>query len=602
MKKTFINKAIHSLAGLLLLGAMTSCEDFLTVLPTNSITEEDFFTEKSDLDNVRSAAYNKLASSAVVSRILFWGEVRSDNVVLNQLSNTGIMYVRDGVLRPTENMYSWEHYYTGINYCNKVLQKGEEMLANKIDPSFNESDWRTLKAEMIALRSLYYFYLVKAYRDVPYVEKSISTDAEALESAIPVTSGAVILGKLAEQLEANKDFAATNFGNTKDNKGRFTKRSATALLSDIYLWRGCLLSNNAAKGDSVANADSLMKVCFSRSAYLADSLIQKDLMVEYNKERKENEATALNSSRVYSDDYPLLMYKPEPMYATDLAYSEIWGVGNSIESIFDIQYDGTQNRNTAVGSYLSSYSSSGGISPSALTINNALISSASTIDPDKGFGLTDFRMLETVLYDPTEPIYPYIKNIATVVTIENPEDVTEGYAGEPVYRESDKTNMCQPVYRLSDVMLIQAEALARHQMAEDSAATNTERIKEGYKLVNAIFARNNPALVEKLGGSLEAERFGANYTNGKTASMLLAKIYQERQREFVGEGKRWFDLVRYAEFENSTKTVLSMMGASSALQTRLRNLWSLYSPIYSEELKANGNLKQNPVWEKYSEK
>ena len=39
------------LAGSLLMGgmALTSCEDFLTVLPTNQITEGDFWNDKNDL-------------------------------------------------------------------------------------------------------------------------------------------------------------------------------------------------------------------------------------------------------------------------------------------------------------------------------------------------------------------------------------------------------------------------------------------------------------------------------------------------------------------------------------------------------------------------
>lgn len=95
----------------------------------------------------------------------------------------------------------------------------------------------------------------------------------------------------------------------------------------------------------------------------------------------------------------------------------------------------------------------------------------------------------------------------------------------------------------------------------------------------------------------------ANYSNN-----LLYLVYCERQREFLGEGKRWFDIVRECEFRGETKDVLNdWVGAATNVRNRLRSIWSLYNPIYLEEIKVNGvgfgnaggKLVQNPVWEKY---
>ncbi len=602
MKKKYMYKSILSLACLLVMGLTTACEDFLTVLPTNVITEEDFFKQKSDLDNVRSAAYHKLASSGMVGRILYNGEVRSDNVILNKVSASDIMYVREGVLQPTEAMFDWSPYYSGINYCNKVLEKGESMKAADVDPSFSEGDWKQLKAEMIGLRALYYFYLVKSYRDVPYVDKSISTDAQGRKSKIPATKGADLLGTLIEQLEANKDYAVTNYGSIENNKGRMTKRSIRTLLADMYIWRACLLAHSEEKGDSIADAETLQEQCFDKAVEHCDYVLN-DMMTEYNREKEANSSATGNTDVLYSEDYPLIMYKAVSQNALDQVYSRIWAQGNSSESIFDIQYDGTNNQNTAVATYLTSFSSSG-LSPAILTVNPSLIASKTNPEPAVGYGLTDFRMLETIKFDPDKPNYVYHKNIATSINIKNSENVYEGFGVEPSYRESDKTNMCQPVYRLTDVMLLKAEALARkYDGTEISAAngSNNLEIKEGFKLVNSIFARNNPKLQEGITG-LSSKRLEDGYADNLGAKDLLTLVYQERQREFVGEGKRWFDLTKEAEFRNSTKDVLSMMGANSDLQIRLRQLWSMYIPIYSEELKVNDQLVQNPVWDKYSEK
>ncbi len=605
MKKKYIYKGFLSLACFLTVGLTSSWEDFLTVLATNAITEEDYFKEKGDLDNVRAAAYYKLSTADVVGRLLYWGEIRSDNMNLNQMSASDIMYVRDGVLQPTEAMFDWSSYYTGINYCNKVLEKGQFMVDKAVDPSFNESDWRPMKAEMVGLRALYYFNLVKAYRNVPYVEKSISTDAEAKKSKIPATKGADLLGSLIEQLEKNKDFAATNYGSSRDNKGRITKRSIRALLADIYLWRGCLLAHSNAKGDSITRADSIMNICFTKAVEHCDYILN-DMMAEYKRVQDANANSMGNSNIQYSEDYPLIMFKPAVQNVADQIYLEIWGQGNSSESIFDIQYDGTNYRNTSIANYFSSFSTSGGLTASKLTVNPTLLASMSTVNPEVGYGKTDLRLLETVKYDETKTTYPYHKGIATYIIVKNPEDMTEGFSGTPSYRESGKSDMCQPVYRLSDVMLIKAEALARKHVSKGDDkvnGSNNEEVKEGFKLVNQLFARYNPKLVKTGSGSADfiCTRLDDNYADSKTPADLLTLVYQERQREFVGEGKRWFDLTREAEFQNSTKSVLALMSASASLQTRLRQLWSMYVPIYSEELKVNDKLVQNPVWDKYSE-
>ena len=86
-----------------------------------------------------------------------------------------------------------------------------------------------------------------------------------------------------------------------------------------------------------------------------------------------------------------------------------------------------------------------------------------------------------------------------------------------------------------------------------------------------------------------------------------------RKIEFVGEGKRWFDLVRFAErnsdSDDATEGVVKMFNtymtgidAYETIRNRCENLWGLYCPIYYMECKAyraNGKyIQQNPVWNK----
>ncbi|MCI7050526.1 MAG: RagB/SusD family nutrient uptake outer membrane protein, partial [Bacteroidales bacterium] len=217
----------------------------MTILPTDQIPEEHFWQDKADLENVRAGAYQLLAQSGQTDKILLWGEVRSDNLALNDMSQTNVSYLQDAILQPNLAMFDWSGFYTGINYCNLIMEQGESMTkpGNEVDPSFTRSDYKAIRAEMMALRSLYYFYLVRAYRDVPFITESIRTDEQARNDYPAAMPGVAILGACIDSVEANLSFAVENYGSESKNKGQFTKKSLHALLADMYLWRACMLKN-----------------------------------------------------------------------------------------------------------------------------------------------------------------------------------------------------------------------------------------------------------------------------------------------------------------------------------------------------------------------
>lgn len=166
------------------------------------------------------------------------------------------------------------------------------------------------------------------------------------------------------------------------------------------------------------------------------------------------------------------------------------------------------------------------------------------------------------------------------------------------------------LYRLTDMMLIQAEAIARKR------TPSADELKKGYQLVQEIFKRNNKGLEKKSAGSIEnltettvakmgtIEDYWTNLGNAATRDNLLKLVYRERQREFFGEGKRWFDIVRQGEYAaNDVASVLNNFTTlKSAVRNRLKAHKALYCPVYDEEIKVNTNLVQNPVWERYVKK
>ena len=84
MRKPAIYKKVRGLAALALLSPsalfFSSCGDFLEIEPQDRIVLEKFWNEKSDVDNVLVSCYSALQTENVVSRMMVWGEFRSDNI------------------------------------------------------------------------------------------------------------------------------------------------------------------------------------------------------------------------------------------------------------------------------------------------------------------------------------------------------------------------------------------------------------------------------------------------------------------------------------------------------------------------------------------
>ena len=100
-------------------------------------------------------------------------------------------------------------------------------------------------------------------------------------------------------------------------------------------------------------------------------------------------------------------------------------------------------------------------------------------------------------------------------------------------------------------------------------------------------------------GSGEVLKFD-DYKN--TLDDMRKLVMEERHRELMFEGKRWFDLVRRSRRDGNTNylvTQVSRKGSgdgSGALQSKLARMDAIYWPYNYDELKVNTNLVQNPAF------
>jgi hypothetical protein len=114
-------------------------------------------------------------------------------------------------------------------------------------------------------------------------------------------------------------------------------------------------------------------------------------------------------------------------------------------------------------------------------------------------------------------------------------------------------------------------------------------------LINAVSRRAVNSLTPGTGEVLKYD----DYKDSKENMEKL--VMEERHRELMFEGKRWFDLVRMARLTGSTKDLATTVTKKqltniSGIQIRLADSNALYLPYYRNELKVNPYLHQNPAY------
>lgn len=583
MKKINIYKTLLVSACAFITLGTTSCDDFLTIYPSNEITEEQFWEDRTDLESGIRGCWKQFISQDIMERMVVWGECRSDNFDLMTESWDDMKDLMNANLLETNSLFSWSAFYATINFCNKVLQYGP--LVVERDKSFTSEDWKPVEAEMKALRALNYFYLVRTFREIPFEFNPIGSEHDVKEHSGRQFMAEVVLDSIINDVEAVKDNGMRQYTNELDNKGRFTRESIYTLLADMYLWRA---AKNASP-DSVAKYGSKSQDDYQKVIEYCDAVLDM-YMERYDRDNPMGGGT---SSENNENPYHLIRMNANggTQDVVDDVYDEIFVQKNSRESILELQFDGSTNSNTCLynyrdynGLYRHRDNNTGLLQASApcQTVTR-------NIDNTSGlFSQSDIRRWQSLVYtEAGQRVYSIGKYTYQSITHDNLEDNSEGTENAFIPTGSFNSNWI--IYRLSDVLLMKAEAITRLD------APTTEQLQDAFNCVTMILYRSNP--------SVTTDRDKLSFTDYQEPSQLFDLVMRERRREFFGEGKRWFDLVRMAEHDGTTTNMLTLLLTkyatnTNAVRAKLASMNSLYSPVYENELKVNPNLHQNPAWEK----
>ena len=159
-----------------------------------------------------SGCYSTMQSGDFVYRLMVWGEVRSDNIVAGNNVNTNVdlSNIFEENLRANNSYTKWEKFYSVINSCNLIIKYAPQVAEKS--PDYTPSALKATVAEASALRDLCYFYLIRAFRDVPYTTEAYGDDNQQL--ALPASKFDDILDALIKDLESVQNDAVKVYPET----------------------------------------------------------------------------------------------------------------------------------------------------------------------------------------------------------------------------------------------------------------------------------------------------------------------------------------------------------------------------------------------------
>jgi starch-binding outer membrane protein, SusD/RagB family len=474
---------------------LSSCKKWLDLKPADGIVSDSFWKTKEQLASAVNGIYASLigrppgVSDRSLGEYLFmWGELRADMVMPSTGATNEDIEVNNVNILPTNSIVNWRSVYRTINYCNTVIDLGPAVMDN--DKTLTQEQLNNYLSEAYAIRGLMYFYLVRSFGEVP-LKLTATTSDENIEQ-LPKSPKDSVLKQIVSDLTKAEPMAVTTYGSIAKDKGKIIKYTINAILADVYLWM-------ERYDDCIAECDKVI----SSNQF---SLVAGN--VNWN-------------NRLFID-------------------------GNSIESIFEFQYD-QQALNPFYSMFLTSrrrYQATDKVMEEIYTIDYT--------NPDN----FDFRGDNSSLSSSSNTIAKFIWNAT-----------------------SDASFIHWIVYRYADILLMKAEAL-----------NQLDKGQEALDLVYRIRRRGNAM----------AETDIESTSKEDIADFIL----EERAREFAFEGKRWYDILRNAKRNNYereqvlldiiTTTVPKDRQQSAVNKYKDHN--SHYFPVYYYELQTDKNLEQNPFY------
>lgn len=211
---------------------LTSCEDFLTVVPETQLSSATFFKNQKDFEQAVNAAYAPLRT-ITNDRTWLLAEMHSDNtyyarnILFGATDNQEDLAdfsvpESNGTSANTHVLNQWRQDYLIIARTNQILA-----LIDDVD--FDATAKGNIKGQALFLRAYAYFELARYFGSVPLHLTPVSVRAEA---ALDLSPESAIYTQIETDLVAAIPLL---FDKAKQQPGRATSGAARTLLANVYI-------------------------------------------------------------------------------------------------------------------------------------------------------------------------------------------------------------------------------------------------------------------------------------------------------------------------------------------------------------------------------
>jgi len=548
-------KKFRLLLSFLAVAAFTSCEEYLEENNIANVTASGYYTTAAGLEDAVRATYGIMKefygpeigwTMVVFGTDTYRAGADGSHKYMGRYDsghNSEARYMRD----------TWRIFYRQVNQANAVIKRAEGV------EDMDASTKNKRIAEARFLRALAYFNLTRHYGDIHLsLEETEGVEIEANKtSASEIYSQAIV---------PDLEFAIANLEDNPSDYGRASIPAAQFILAKVLLTRSY---SSFAAGDDASRAESLMSSVISNPRF---SLLENfsDLW-GINNERNSEVIWSIQNSKSQVDEgldgyghrghlYFLMEYDKKPAMTRDTENGRPWKRFRPTPYLLSL-WDRTKDRRydeTFKHVWYANVGNAGG--PNGVPVkvgDTALYIPGPGVDKNgvNQDALWDDAKQKTVNYE------VYTSDEWDTRTFPSLNKWIDNTRPNRQHTQGQRDFI---VARLADAYLIRAEARLKQGNTSDAAAD-----------INIIRTR------------------GA--WDGKEAVMQIAAgdvdlnmILEERARELVGEGHRWYDLTR-------TGTLIERVKAHNSDAKDNIQSHHIVRPIPLSQIdRTSGGYQQNP--------
>lgn len=530
----------------------SSCMDeFLNVKPVSDLTTDKYWKTESDVRTALNSAYGFIQTTYNTGYSQ-WFEGRSENWAPLNTSSASNSPLSATFNQLTNQMSpsDWKGWYQIIsvaNYCLYYIP---------LTPIADKVAQKHYIAEAYFLRAFAYYNIARIWGDAPLVIKP-TLKVDEIEYPFK-SSQAVILQQVGKDIEAalvNADRDGTLGGSRKVTKDLFSVGALYALATDYSMW--------------MHDYQKALDYSVPLNFFMNNTAISLNVVADYAKLFAPTDAISQN------------------------------------ENIWVLQWDYINQNNTinyAIWNFMAPtgpaytfsswfYSGTGGYNPALLPSFNKQRLKGWIFD---AYYKGDKRKAYTL-----DSVAGGTSATAYVIASSTSKVLLKATAGVKPTTVMQSYNFPIVMYRYADILLMRAEAYNKLGNIT-SAVAELKKVRDRAGLTNTAAKITDATGFSVLDGPVDQTRPASGYAadgpNG-SSNQLEMDILKERSIELLGEGKRWFDLMRtgkamaimndYYDYALTISTTIKL--------TKYTDEKQLYWPVYYRNLNTNQNLDSTLV-------